>query len=239
MSFDGQATGADRPGSALNSIPAWRRMNTNPINHALLRPLAFIAATCLALAAPMIVLGETGASGLHAGASEHVESFAWVIGVSLIVADVVLPVPATIIMASLGSIYGWALGGFLAGAASLTSAMLAYSIGRCIKPAFASRILGEDGMIAASHFISAGGGIALAASRPLPLLPEAIAILAGVTKMPLRNFIPPVATGSLLTGAFFAALGSTTRQSPGLAVPLLVVATTTLWFVMSRDAPAT
>jgi uncharacterized membrane protein YdjX (TVP38/TMEM64 family) len=54
------------------------------------------------------------------------ESWAWAAGIVLIWADVMLPVPQTVVIAALGVIYGTVLGGLLGSVGLITGGLLGY-----------------------------------------------------------------------------------------------------------------
>ena len=58
------------------------------------------------------------------------ESWAWAIGIALIWADVVLPVPQTVVIVALGIIYGTLLGGLLGSLGLITGGFLGYALMR-------------------------------------------------------------------------------------------------------------
>src|SRR5687768_11562727 len=54
------------------------------------------------------------------------ESWAWAVGIPLIWADLVLPIPQTGVIAALGILYGTLLGGLLGSLGLITSGLLGY-----------------------------------------------------------------------------------------------------------------
>src|SRR5688572_21933349 len=60
------------------------------------------------------------------GARTWLESFgswAWAAGIALIVTDLVLPIPATVVMSALGWMYGWFWGGLAASLGSVLAGL--------------------------------------------------------------------------------------------------------------------
>jgi uncharacterized membrane protein YdjX (TVP38/TMEM64 family) len=55
-------------------------------------------------------------------------SWAWALGIALIWADLVLPIPQTAVIAALGIIYGALLGGLLGSLGLITSGLLGYGL---------------------------------------------------------------------------------------------------------------
>jgi uncharacterized membrane protein YdjX (TVP38/TMEM64 family) len=58
------------------------------------------------------------------------DEWAWALGIGLIWADLILPVPQTAIIAALGIVYGAVLGGLVGSFALITSGLLAYFLMR-------------------------------------------------------------------------------------------------------------
>jgi uncharacterized membrane protein YdjX (TVP38/TMEM64 family) len=54
------------------------------------------------------------------------DAWAWAVGIALIWADLVLPVPQTVVIAALGIIYGTVLGGLLGSVGLITGGLLGY-----------------------------------------------------------------------------------------------------------------
>ncbi len=127
------------------------------------------------------------------GAREVMESqgrghWGWVVGIGLLVADIALPIPSTVVMSALGWMYGWWWGGLAAGAGSFLSGVIAYALCRWLGRPAARWIAGEDGLRRGEELFQKRGGWLVALSRWMPVLPEAVACLAGLVRMPWRPF---------------------------------------------------
>ena len=147
--------------------------------------------------------------------------WAWAGGIFLLVSDLVLPVPGTVVMSALGYIYGPWLGGGLAVTGSMLSGFLAYGLCWKIGRPAAEWIAGrEDLSRGEAIFGGKAGGWLVALSRWLPILPEVIACLAGMARMPFRRFVLALACGSAPLGFTFAAIGQWAHEHP---VPALVL----------------
>lgn len=168
--------------------------------------------------------------GAQAWISEH-GSWAWLAGVLLLMSDVILPVPSTIVMSALGLIYGWFVGGLLASAGSFLAGFTAYLACRWLGRRAALWLAGEESLRRVEELFARRGGWLVALSRWMPVLPEAIACLAGLVKMNLRTFFISLACGSLPVGFAFAAIGALGKTSPALAMTLSAALPMLLWFV--------
>ncbi len=161
-------------------------------------------------------------------------SWAWLVGIALITSDIVLPMPATVVMTGLGSVYGPFLGGGIASAGSFIAGSVAYGACRLFGRRAACRVVGEDELRRGTELFSRIGGWAVALSRWLPVLPEVVACVAGLVKMPAGRFFASLACGSVPLGFTFAFLGRFSAESPGLTIALSAVLPAILWIVVGR-----
>lgn len=153
-----------------------------------------------------------------------------VAGAGLLVADLFLPVPNTIVMSALGYAYGTLIGGFFAATGSIGAGITGYGIGRLLPERAARRLLGELDYEKGRLLFARGGGWALALSRALPVLPEALSCTAGLVRMPFGRFVAAIACGSVPTGLVFAAIGAAGRQAPGWTLAMCLLAPALLWW---------
>ena len=158
--------------------------------------------------------------------------WAWAAAVLLLMGDLVLPIPGTAVMAALGFVYGPWLGGLIGGAGSFLSGSLAYWLCRALGRKAAERILGPDDYAKGQRLFTNVGGWIVVLSRWLPLFPEVVACMAGLTRMPAGRFHAAVALGSLPLGFAFAFVGHAGVEHPGLAVALSAVLPPLLWLAV-------
>lgn len=158
--------------------------------------------------------------------------WAWAAGFALLASDLVLPVPGTVVMSAFGLVYGPLLGGLLGAAGSFLSGALAYWLCRALGRGAAVRILGERDLERGERLFSNAGGWLVVLSRWLPLLPEVIACMAGLTRMPARTFHLALACGALPLGFAFAAVGHAGVEHPTLALAASALAPPALWLVV-------
>lgn len=157
--------------------------------------------------------------------------WAWAAGISLLVSDLVLPVPGTIVISALGYIYGVFLGGIFASVGLVLAGLLGYGVGRLLGERRARFWLGARDYEVGQRLFLKGGGWAVALSRALPILPEVISCTAGLVKMPFRRFVVALICGSLPMGFVFAAIGSAGKEAPGWTVALSLLVPGALWWL--------
>ena len=156
-------------------------------------------------------------------------AWAWAAILGLLAADLMLPLPGTAVMSAGGFIYGALLGGAIAATGSFLSGLLAYALCRRFGHGLAVRLAGPADLAQGAALFRTRGPWLVALSRALPLLPEVIACLAGLTGMPLRSFVISLAYGCVPVGFIFAAIGAAGQAQPGLALALSVAVPAILW----------
>lgn len=161
-------------------------------------------------------------------------------GVGLLWVDVVAPVPSSIVMLVNGMLFGVLLGTLLSLTGGMGAALLGYGLGYQGEN-FGRRCLGEAAITRAQAFFQRHGMIAIIVSRPVPILAEAVTIIAGMARMPLRKFLPATLIGLLPPALIYASAGAYTLQlRTGLVVflPVLLAAGTT-WVLGRRTMSST
>jgi len=194
-----------------------------------MRLLWFFLVLALLVTIPFLLGGESfekqfSFEGAQSWLTAWGWKWGWLAAVILLSADLVLPVPATGVTSALGYVYGFWLGGAVAAGGSFLSGALAFLLCRRWGQRAAGRLLGEKDRERGTRLFAGGaGGWLVVLSRWMPLLPEVVACMAGLTGMPPRRFFVSLACGSIPMGFVFAAIGSAGAERPGLAILLSVL----------------
>jgi uncharacterized membrane protein YdjX (TVP38/TMEM64 family) len=189
-------------------------------------------AVVLLMIVPVLIFGDeiddyfSGEEGLRR--LQDYGDCAWLVGIGLLVADLLLPVPSTAIITGLGMLYGPWLGGIIGSAGSLLAGLVAYGGCRLLGQRFVRFLLGTTNLEKLATFFTRYGPWAIALSRWLPVLPEALCCLAGMARMRLVPFVAALACGSLSLGMTFAFLGAAYHDRPvvGMLVSALIALAT-------------
>jgi uncharacterized membrane protein YdjX (TVP38/TMEM64 family) len=144
------------------------------------------------------------------------------IGVGLLIADVVLPVPSSIVMVAHGALFGVLWGTTLSLVGSVGAAVFGFAIGRrggkllerAVTPAERER---------ASSILERWGTLAIIVTRPVPLLAETVAIMAGASSMSWRAIILASIAGSLPMALLYALTGAAVADLQNTALMFGVV----------------
>lgn len=152
------------------------------------------------------------------------ESWAWALGIALIWADLVLPIPQTAVIAALGIVYGSLIGGLLGSLGLITGGLLGYGLMLTAARRFAQRLAGPRALQKMESLFDRGGAWAIILTRSLPYsVPEAMVFLAGLVGMPMRKFTAALTIGSVPTAFAFAAIGAGWADQPILALTVSYV----------------
>ncbi len=164
-----------------------------------------------------------------AGRFEEAKAWAWLAGIALLVADLVLPVPGTVVMSALGAVYGVWLGGLLASVGSVLAGVCGYGVGRFFKEQTARRWLGERDFENGKGLFAKGGAWVVAVSRAVPIFPEVLACMAGLLRMPFWKFFGALCCGAFPMGFLFAWVGTVGTESPGWGLAFSIGVPAVLW----------
>jgi uncharacterized membrane protein YdjX (TVP38/TMEM64 family) len=147
------------------------------------------------------------------------DNWAWAVGIALIWADLVLPVPQTVVIAALGIIYGTVLGGLLGSVGLITGGLLGYVLMLTAARRMLKRLVGPRSLSRMESLFERAGAWAIVLTRSLPYsIPEAMVFLAGLAGMPMRKFTAALTVGSVPIAFAFAAIGAGWADQPILAL---------------------
>lgn len=156
----------------------------------------------------------------------------WLAGIVLLLSDLLLPMPATLVMVALGFLYGWLIGGLLSTFGSLLAGALGYELCRGLGEDAARWLLGPKDFEKAQRINQQIGGWVVVLSRWLPVFPEVISCMAGLTRMPRRLFYAALVCGSLPLGFTYATIGYAGNQNPTVALLFSVFLPPLLWLII-------
>jgi len=144
------------------------------------------------------------------------------IGVGLLIADVVLPVPSSIVMVAHGALFGVLWGTILSLLGSVGAAVFGFAIGRR-GGALLERAVTPAERERASSILARWGTLAIIVTRPVPLLAETVAIMAGASSMNWRAMIVASLAGSLPPALLYALTGAAVANLENTALMFGIV----------------
>jgi uncharacterized membrane protein YdjX (TVP38/TMEM64 family) len=156
---------------------------------------------------------------------------AMAVGIGLLVVDVLLPVPSSMVMLAHGALFGAWLGTALSLAGCMGAASFGFWLGRRGGKVL-ERLITQQEKQEADTLLQKWGALALLVTRPLPLLAETTAILAGASPMSWSRMLLSSFLGSLPACGLYAWAGATSAQYTHGAVMfgLVVLIAAIFWF---------
>jgi uncharacterized membrane protein YdjX (TVP38/TMEM64 family) len=154
------------------------------------------------------------------------------IGVGLLIADVVLPVPSSIVMVAHGALFGVWWGTMLSLLGSVGAAVFGFAIGRR-GGALLERVVTPAERERATSNLARWGTHAIIVTRPVPLLAETVAIMAGASSMSWRAIIVASIAGSLPPSLLYALTGAAVAnlQNTALMFGIVLLVAGAFWLV--------
>ena len=146
------------------------------------------------------------ASRIQEGGLPAVTTAAVIAG--LLAADILLPVPSTLVSTAAGALLGFWSGAVTCWIGMTAGCLLGYLLGSRAARGPASRLVGEKDLERAASVVDRYGDWALVVSRPVPVLAEASVIFAGIVRTPFRRFALITALSNLGISLGYAAVGA-------------------------------
>lgn len=154
------------------------------------------------------------------------------VGVGLLVFDVFLPVPSSFVMVAHGALYGVLVGALLSFIGSLGAVWFGFALGR-YGDRILARLVSEEERKQVAQLLDRWGPVAIIVSRPIPLLAEAVAVLAGTSNMRWTTVTWSAIVGLLpfILLQTFVGAGAAATGNFALVAGLAVLLATVFWWI--------
>lgn len=163
---------------------------------------------------------------------KHGGVFAAGLGVGLLIADVLLPVPSSLVMVAHGAIFGVMIGTLLSLLGSVGAALFGFAIGRR-GGKILERLVTPAERARADCLLARWGALAIVVTRPVPLLAETVAIMAGASTMSWSSVFFASFAGSLPPALLYALTGAAVAnfQSTALMFGVVMLVAGLFWLI--------
>ncbi len=204
------------------------------------RPWIFLAAVLLAIILVPFFLFEDGmntwiARRLQAG-TPPVITVAMI--VCLLALDVFLPVPSSIVSTAAGALLGFTAGMTASTTGMTLGCVLGYLCGRRFGLPIVLRFVGERDLNELSAQFCRGAEWALATARPVPVLAEASALVAGLFAVPFWKYMVITSLANAGISAVYCAVGANALNSGSFLYAFLgAIALPGVAMLLSRILP--
>ncbi|MEY2484249.1 MAG: hypothetical protein QOH88_3181 [Verrucomicrobiota bacterium] len=160
------------------------------------------------------------------------------LGVGLLIADVLLPVPSSLVMVAHGALFGVAIGTLLSLLGSTGAAVFGFWIGRR-GGKWLERLVPLDERDRANRLLERWGLLAVVVTRPIPLLAETVAIMAGASPLGWLGTTLAALAGSLPPALLYALTGASAGrfQNTTLMFLFVMVITGIIWMLGRKFRP--
>ena len=154
------------------------------------------------------------------------------LGVGLLIADVLLPVPSSLVMVAHGALFGVVVGTLLSLLGSVGAALFGFAIGRRGGRLLA-RVVSPEERARADYLLGRWGSLAIVVTRPIPVLAETVAIMAGTSPMSWSRVALASLVGSLPPALLYALTGAAVAnfQSVVLMFGVVLLVTGLFWLI--------
>jgi uncharacterized membrane protein YdjX (TVP38/TMEM64 family) len=168
----------------------------------------------------------------------HGGIFAAILGVGLLIADVLLPVPSSLVMVAHGALFGVVMGTTLSVLGSVGAALFGFAIGRR-GGRLLERVVTSEERARADQLLARWGALAIIVTRPVPLLAETVAIMAGASPLGWGSVTLASLAGSLPPALLYALTGAAVAnfQSTALMFGVVLLIAGFFWFIGNRARP--
>jgi len=140
----------------------------------------------------------------------------------LLVVDLVLPVPSSVVMVLSGAVFGVVKGAAIALAGSVGCSLAGFELARRYGRGAATRIAGAADVAHMERTFHRYGAGAVLVTRPLPIVKEAVSVVAGLSGMKRSTYVVATFAGAIPEAAIYAYAGAASRDA-GSLVPALVI----------------
>ncbi len=192
--------------------------------------LGFFLALYLLVEALGVPLLTDPSSSLQRG-----DMLAALLGVGLLVVDSVLPVPSSLVMIAHGALFGVVIGTLLSLVGRLGFAVVGFAIGRR-GGRLLTRLVSPAEHARADALLQRWGLLAIVLTRPVPLLAETAAVLAGASRLAWGPFAFAALVGSLPEALLYALAGSVaaTFHNAALVFVFVLVVAAAFWVALRK-----
>ena len=170
-----------------------------------------------------------GAWIVHPGAGSAVTVLA------LLGADLLLPIPSSLVMVLSGAAFGVWWGSALSLVGSIGGEWLGFELVRRYGRRASAKIVGDEEIARMSRLFTRHGALAVAVTRALPVVMETMSVVAGLSTMTRRTFLTASLIGTGPIVLVYAYAGAVSRQT-GSLIPgiVMLVAVAALGWIVYR-----
>lgn len=143
--------------------------------------------------------------------------------VGLLLVDLFVPIPSSIVMVLSGAVFGVVYGGLLSLVGSLGCSVIGFELTRRFGRRASARLVGDDELARLEGTFARHGAGAVFVTRPLPVVKETMAVVAGLSRMRRSTFLVAATAGTIPEAALYAYAGAASRQLGNIMPAVLIL----------------
>jgi uncharacterized membrane protein YdjX (TVP38/TMEM64 family) len=161
------------------------------------------------------------------------------LGLGLLVVDVLLPVPSSLVMVAHGALFGPLLGALLSLAGGTAATLVAFAFGRRGGPWLERHATAAE-RARADALVARWGALAILVTRPVPLLAEVTALMAGTSRrLSWSRAAAAAAAGTAPAAVLYALTGASAASLDSALLTFgLVLAVAGVFWLVGRKLQA-
>lgn len=142
--------------------------------------------------------------------------------IALLIADIALPIPSSVVMVLSGAAFGVLGGSAIALVGSIGGEWLGFELVRRYRRRASKWLVGDVEVDRLARIFSRHGAVAVAVTRALPVVMETMSIVAGLSYMSRRDFLLASLIGTAPIVLVYAYAGALSRDTGNL-LPAVVI----------------
>lgn len=142
---------------------------------------------------------------------------------SFLTADIILPVPSSLVMILNGEVLGFPAGAALSLVSGVLSSCIGFYLGRRSNPLINKFFSQKDREIS-DRLFNKFGNMAITISKALPIISEAVSVVSGTTSVTFRNFLYYSIAGHFIVSVIYAYAGSLSSTLNSNLVAAIIMA---------------
>ena len=155
--------------------------------------------------------------------------------IGLLAADILIPVPSSLIMILSGAAFGVWWGAVIAFIGSISGEWLGFELARKYGTSLSTRFIGDEAeRRRMNDLLVRHGAAAIAATRALPVVMETMSIVAGLSPMKRLTFLAASTIGTVPIVAVYAYAGAMSKETgslvPAIVILIAVAAVGWIWY---------
>lgn len=154
------------------------------------------------------------------------------LSVALLTLDIFIPVPSSLLMIANGALFGVVIGTSLSLIGSLGAGLVGFGVGRRGE-GWLGRFVSPEEMARANRLLIKWGLLAIIVSRPIPIVAETVAVMAGASRIRWRTMFGACFSGALPASLLYAITGATAMELDSflLTFTLVLAIAGVFWFM--------